>query len=344
MNRYYLEPKPAGGGFFGLNKPQAPIASSSVTDKRAEAAAAKKAKDEAAAAKRAEAEAARKAAQAAAAAKKAEAEAARKARIDAQNKARQDAAAAAKAKKDALAAQRAKKSEQAIADAPPRSTISLGFLDFGGGGSAPSPSPKGSPAKATPKTLARAPRGVPIITRWRQNRDGSISGVISGSNAYSDGESVTTSPITSDAADGALVQTSSGSKYFLAPKGTPAPKRSAPVKKAPAPPARKSFSLLSQKPDIKAKPKASAPKTESKPLFGFGRGKKVDPTPAKRAPPGVPRLVKWRKNRDSSVTGFISGSPAFPEGDRITTSPITTGTIESGEVVKTGSGSRYYLV
>ena len=54
--------------------------------------------------------------------------------------------------------------------------------------------------------------------------------------------------------------------------------------------------------------------------------------------------VNWRKNRDGIVTGFISGSPAFEEGERITTSPIANGDISAGEVVQTGSGSRYFLV
>ena len=63
------------------------------------------------------------------------------------------------------------------------------------------------------------------------------------------------------------------------------------------------------------------------------------------APPrGVPKLVKWRKNGNGSITGFISGSPKFDEGENVTTSPITSGTIKAGEVVQTGSGSKYYLV
>jgi hypothetical protein len=55
-------------------------------------------------------------------------------------------------------------------------------------------------------------------------------------------------------------------------------------------------------------------------------------------------MVNWRKNGDGSISGFISGSPNFPEGERITTSPIASGTVKAGEVVKTGSGSKYFLV
>ena len=63
----------------------------------------------------------------------------------------------------------------------------------------------------------------------------------------------------------------------------------------------------------------------------------------KNAPRGVPTISKWRKNRDGSVTGSITGSPRFSEGEKITTSPIASGDIASGNVVKTGSGSRYFL-
>eukprot|EP01083_Nonionella_stella_P008269 23788_1 len=235
-------------------------------------------------------------------------------------------AAAAAAKRQA----QAKKAEQVVSDASPRSTISLGFLNFGGN----SDSSKGGQA---PKPAAKAPGGVPTMSRWRQNRDGSITGVISGSKSYRPGESVTTSPINGKAADGTVVQTSSGSKYYLAPKNAKAP-----AAKPATPAARQTFSL--RKPA--AKPAAApAKKAASKPFFSFGGGgASVGNKKDAKAPSGVPKLVNWRKNRDSSVTGFISGSPSFPEGDRITTSPITTGTIEAGQVVKTGSGSRYFLV
>lgn len=63
----------------------------------------------------------------------------------------------------------------------------------------------------------------------------------------------------------------------------------------------------------------------------------------KTAPRGVPTISRWRKNRDGSITGFITGSPNFSEGERITTSAISGGTPSSGEVVRTGSGSRYFL-
>lgn len=104
----------------------------------------------------------------------------------------------------------------------------------------------------------------------------------------------------------------------------------------PAPAARKTISLFGVSGDDAPKPKAktaptSIKKTPSKPA-------------AKKAPAGIPSLVKWKKNRDGSVTGFISGSPAFDEGEKVTTSPITQGDLSAGQVVQTGSGSRYFLV
>lgn len=293
--------------------------------KKAEMEAAKQARADAVAARKAELADAQKARADAAAARKAELGAAQKARADAAAAKKAEMAAAATAKKQALA----KKSEKVVSDASPRSTISLGFLNFGG--NSDSSGNGGQP----PKPAAKAPPGVPTMSRWRQNRDGSITGVISGSKSYRPGESVTTSPINGKAADGTVVQTSSGSKYYLAPKNAKAP-ASKPA--APIPAARQTFSL--RKPA-----EAPAKKAASKPLFSFGGGDaSVGNKKVAKAPPGVPKLVNWRKNRDSSVTGFISGSPSFPEGDRITTSPITTGTIEAGQVVKTGSGSRYFLV
>ncbi len=67
------------------------------------------------------------------------------------------------------------------------------------------------PAKKT----APAPRGVPKINEWTLNSDNTISGFISGSSSFDDGAPVTTSPIVGMAASGSVVQTKSGSKYFL---------------------------------------------------------------------------------------------------------------------------------
>ena len=118
-----------------------------------------------------------------------------------------------------------------------------------------------------------------------------------------------------------------------AAKSAPAP--------APAPKARSKTLSLFGGPGEKTSPppapakKAAAAKPKPKP--------KAKPAP-KKAPAGVPSLVNWKQNRDGGITGFISGSPAFDEGERVTTSPITAGDVGAGNTVQTGSGSRYFLV
>mmetsp|Transcript_41837 Transcript_41837/g.58855 ORF Transcript_41837/g.58855 Transcript_41837/m.58855 type:complete len:151 (-) Transcript_41837:154-606(-) len=74
---------------------------------------------------------------------------------------------------------------------------------------------------------------------------------------------------------------------------------------------------------------------------------KKTPSPAQKkiaAPRGVPSVKKWRRNFDGSITGLVSGAKGFKENEKITTSKIISGKIASGEVVQTGSGSKYFLV
>lgn len=87
-------------------------------------------------------------------------------------------------------------------------------------------------------------------------------------------------------------------------------------------------------------------------LLGFGKSDTDDSddapraskaTSVKKAPTGVPTLKRWRKNIDGSVSGQVTGSRNFNQGEKITTSRIAKGTIANGEVVTTGSGSRYFL-
>lgn len=83
-------------------------------------------------------------------------------------------------------------------------TISL--FGFGGGKS------DDSPTVSTTSSASTAPRGVPVISNWKQGRDGSITGRISGSSSFSNGDPITTSPITGKAAGGTVVTTKSGSR------------------------------------------------------------------------------------------------------------------------------------
>lgn len=126
----------------------------------------------------------------------------------------------------------------------------------------------------------------------------------------------------------------------------------------------------------KSKPTISAPKkspkaspknadknaTATKPptyFFGnlFGRGSRITATDVSKenstsrqnnreklkAPTkGTPMLKGWKKNLDGSITGLIYESGSFKDGTEITTSSIK-GKVGRGSVVKTASGSKYFL-
>ncbi|GKY99254.1 hypothetical protein MPSEU_000880700 [Mayamaea pseudoterrestris] len=84
------------------------------------------------------------------------------------------------------------------APAPARPTLSL----FGGG-------------KTQGSKSAGPPPGVPELSRWKQNANGSITGRIRGSKNFKDGEEVTTSAVSRGAKAGSIVKTGSGSRYYL---------------------------------------------------------------------------------------------------------------------------------
>uniref|UniRef100_A0A7S2LAW3 Uncharacterized protein n=1 Tax=Leptocylindrus danicus TaxID=163516 RepID=A0A7S2LAW3_9STRA len=242
------------------------------------------------------------------------------------------AAAAAEAQAKREAAAKASQAEQTVKAASPGATISL----FGFGQK--SESAVEVPSKPAPKARP-APRGVPTILKWRENRDGSISGFISGSPAFDDGDAITTSPIAKgEIVGGNVVQTGSGSRYYLDASSSASGSSSG-----------GGFSLFGRGKENSSPSVKVVPAKKAVPVQKPSRSISLKAAPpkakvTKRAPPGVPSMVNWRKNRDGSVTGFISGSPAFEEGERITTSPIANGDISAGEVVQTGSGSRYFLV
>jgi hypothetical protein len=54
-------------------------------------------------------------------------------------------------------------------------------------------------------------------------------------------------------------------------------------------------------------------------------------------------VVQWKQRRDGGISGRIYGSANFKDGERIETSAIASGTVDNGFVVKTDSGSRYFL-
>ena len=90
----------------------------------------------------------------------------------------------------------AKSAQQSLAKAKPGTTISLSqFFAFGGA-----------------KKEAKAPPKPPTLSKWYQNNDGSITGEISGSNSFEEGELVTTSKIEGKPGKETVIVTVSGSR------------------------------------------------------------------------------------------------------------------------------------
>ncbi len=163
--------------------------------------------------------------------------------------------------------------------------------------------------------------------------------------------------------NGVIVKTSSGSRYFLSDDASlkQANRQAALKDMASAKPGatitltrmeRERQAKVAQEALEQAKPRATIS------LFGLLSGDDEEPMPIKtpavktatataspvrKTPRGVPTINKWKQNRDGSVTGLITGSPNFSENERITTSPIVSGAISPGSVVRTGSGSKYFL-
>ncbi len=211
---------------------------------------------------------------------------------------------------------------------------------------------------------ARAPRGVPTVVSWKQRKDGGISGRIYGSSNFVEGERIETSVIVTGTIDnGYVVKTDSGSRYFLS-KEKPTTKSATPdnagtiqtllsaLPGATITLTKSAQEKLSAQKEAAAKKKAENAVAKPRPTFSlFGSlvpATDVSSTGAtkvtsKVAPRGVPTIQRWRKNRDGSVTGIVYGSSSFSDGEQVTTSPIAIGTIAAGELVRTGSGSKYFL-
>lgn len=59
------------------------------------------------------------------------------------------------------------------------------------------------------------PKNMPILSQWKQNPDGSVTGKVSNSPNFKTGTQITTSPVPKGAKAGSIVKTGSGSQYFL---------------------------------------------------------------------------------------------------------------------------------
>jgi len=62
---------------------------------------------------------------------------------------------------------------------------------------------------------ADADDGIPVLGRFKQNEDGSLTGLVRNSEDFRSGTKITTSPVRQGAKAGQVVKTQSGSKYRL---------------------------------------------------------------------------------------------------------------------------------
>jgi hypothetical protein len=69
------------------------------------------------------------------------------------------------------------------------------------------------------KGVSTGPSGGPAdiqqVQDWKQNEDGSITGIIFNSMSFKDGSKITTSPVPKGAKAGYLVKTITGTRYLL---------------------------------------------------------------------------------------------------------------------------------
>jgi len=294
-------------------------------------------------------------------------------KLAAEARKKEAAEAAEQKKRDAAAKRSANRPKEVPAAAKRSTTISLsGLFPF----LAASPAPTGSDAPARgasqpkpSKSFITAPPGVPTLSKFRQNRDGSITAYIFNSPNFKDGEMITTSPIKTNASPGTVVQTSSGSKYFLDPGKTKVLKEyQGRAKKDQQGKSKRSASLplfggaaIREKTPTVQKPstaKSPAPKPRATfSLFGMSGGRTPTKTqltrkPARRmnkpstaTPSGIPMVMNWKQNFDGSISGVVTGSDDFAEGERIITSPIRKGeVVQSKSTVTTINGTKYFLV
>jgi len=230
---------------------------------------------------------------------------------------------------------------------------------------------RSAPEATTAPIVELSPKGVPVIKSWKKRSDGGVSGRIYGSPNFEDGDFIETSPISKGKIEnGSVVATKSKSRYYLS--AATAVKKSnimAAFKDLAGAKPGATITLTNERKEREAKAAIQAIE-KAKPrstfsLFGLGLGDLDEELPPKKeqtksapkkntrkkasapivkvAPKGVPTVSQWNVNRDGSITGIISGSINFNEGEQVTTSMIANGRIESGEVVTTGSGSRYFL-
>ncbi len=236
-----------------------------------------------------------------------------------------------------------------------------------------------SPSKSAPSEAAFTPpqqrknldalEGVPSIRGWKVRVDGGISGIIYGSPSAEDGDYIETSCICSGSIEnGSVVETTSGSRYFLSAERADTAHSIVNAFKGFAP-GRQGGTITITKQGVDEQKKQrnrqnaqfamgvlekSLPRATFSLLDLFGGGDKEEVkgrtskqpplAPVDKAPPeGVPTLSDWSCNDDGTVTGVIFGSQNIDDGNLVTTSRIVEGERKQYEIVTTVSGSLYFL-
>ena len=91
----------------------------------------------------------------------------------------------------------------------------------------------------------------------------------------------------------------------------------------------------------KAAPQKAAP---SSPTFQLFPSKSSEETKAPPSKGDLPTINSWKVASDGGISGKITGSDDFRDGEKISTSPIATrGSFKDGMTVVTTSGSKYRL-
>lgn len=93
-----------------------------------------------------------------------------------------------------------------------RGTIAITMPDLSGDDASSSSKTSTNGAVQAPMGATEVPPGIPIIYNWVQYLDGSISGRVRGSDSFTDGATISTSPVGNGAKGGTIVSTASGSQ------------------------------------------------------------------------------------------------------------------------------------
>ena len=102
------------------------------------------------------------------------------------------------------------------------------------------------------------------------------------------------------------------------------------------------ISLFGGQPKKDSNPEPVKQRPAAKQSFGFSFGSGGNKAADKKVPVDIPSVVRFKQNKDGSITGIVKNSKNFRNGTEITTSPVKRGA-KIGDIVTTSSGSKYKL-